>query len=503
MLIVGTRTLKNALEDKTGRFPNDPFLIFEDADGGSQRWTWREFDANVNRAAHLILGRGLRHGDKFNLHLGNCPEFLVFWMAAAKTGTVMVPTNPVSTVDEMEYVLGHSEARLAITEPRYSGPVHAARSRCPTLLDILECRPLDPLVTGLPSTPPEANVAPLDEISIQYTSGTTSKPKGVLLTHANYIYGGEVMSKAMRVGPTDRHLIVLPLFHAGAQLHAFLPMLLTGGSVALMERFSATRFIEQVTRHEATLAALFAAPIRMLLVQPRGASDARTQLRAVSYAQNVTPQQFEDWHERFSAPLMQICGMTETMSLPLMQPLDLPRKPLAMGMPVLGYDCKIVDEDGKDVPPGTIGELVVSGIPGVSLMKGYFKNEKATAETLRDGWLYSGDQAYMDQDGFFFFVDRKKDMIKRAGENVSASEVEETLKQHPAVFDAAVVAIPDPMRDLAINAYVILKNGSAATANELIAWCREKLSAFKVPEAVEFRDVFPRTSVGKIQKHLF
>jgi carnitine-CoA ligase len=190
------------------------------------------------------------------------------------------------------------------------------------------------------------------------------------------------------------------------------------------------------------------------------------------------------------------------MSLPLMQPLDLPRKPLAMGMPVLGYDCKVVDEDGKDVPPGTIGELVVSGVPGVSLMKGYFKNEKATAETLRDGWLHSGDQAYMDQDGFFFFVDRKKDMIKRAGENVSASEVEETLKQHPAVFDAAVVAVPDPMRDQAITAYVILENGSAATANELIAWCREKLSAFKVPEVVEFRDVFPRTSVGKIQKHL-
>src|SRR5262249_15707757 len=150
------------------------------------------------------------------------------------------------------------------------------------------------------------------------------------------IYGGEVMSKAMRVGPSDRHLIVLPLFHAGAQLHAFLPMLLTGGSVALMERFSATRFIEQVTRHEATLAGLFAAPIPMLLAQPRGASDARTQLLAVSYAQNVTPQQFEAWHERFSAPLMQIWGMTETMSLPLMQPLDLPRKPLAMGMPVLG-----------------------------------------------------------------------------------------------------------------------------------------------------------------------
>src|SRR5262245_24484944 len=310
MLIVGTRTLKSALEDKAGRFPNDPFLIFEDADGASLRWTWREFDDNVNRAAHLMLARGLRHGEKFNLHLGNCPEFLVFWMAAAKTGTVMVPTNPASTVDEMEYVLGHSEARLAITEPRYSGPVHAARSRCPALLDVLECRPLDPLVTRLPSTPPEANVAPLDEISIQYTSGTTSKPKGVLLTHANYVYGGEVMAKAMRDGPDDRHLVVLPLFHAGAQLHAFVPMLLVGGSVALMERFSASRFVDQALRHEATLAALFAAPIRMLLAQPPRPEEGATRLRAISYAQNVTPRQFDEWHARFRAPLLQIWGMT-------------------------------------------------------------------------------------------------------------------------------------------------------------------------------------------------
>ncbi len=507
MLITGTRTLGSALEDKARRFPERLFLIFEDGAGGSARWTWSEFDAEVNRAAHLLRSLGLDHGDKFNLHLGNCPEFLLFWMAAAKTGTVMVPTNPVSTADEMEYILAHSEARLSVTEPQYAAPIHAVAGRCPALRGVIEARPLEPLLSGLPSTPPETppetKVAPLDEISMQYTSGTTSKPKGVLLTHANYLFGGEAMSKSMRVGPADRHLIVLPLFHAGAQLHAFLPMLLAGGSIALMEHFSATRFVEQAIRHEATLAALFAAPIRMLLAQSPAPRDGQTRLRAVSYAQNVTPQQFEEWHGRFGAPLMQIWGMTETMSLPLMQPLDLPRKPLSMGMPVLGYECKVVDGDGKDVPPGTAGELVVSGIPGVTLMKGYFKNEQATAETLRDGWLHSGDQAYMDDDGCFFFVDRKKDMIKRAGENVSASEVEETLKQHPAVFDAAVVAIPDPMRDHAIKAYVILKEGAAATADQLTAWCGERLSSFKVPEVVEFRDAFPRTSVGKIQKHLF
>ena len=504
MNIVGARTLGGALADKVARFPDQGFLTFEGADGAVTPWlSWRELDRLVNRTAHLLLRLGLEPKEKFNLHLGNCLEFIVFWLAAARTGTVMVPTNPVSTATEMAYILAHSEARLAITEPRYAEACRSARDRCPALLDVIDVRPLEPLLAGLPDTPPDVVVTASDEISMQYTSGTTSRPKGVLLTHANYIYGGEVMAKAMRVGPSDRHLVVLPLFHAGAQLHAFLPMLLTGGSVAVMERFSASRFVTQAIEHEATLAALFAAPIRMLLAQPRRPDEGRTKIRACSYAQNVTPPQFAEWHERFRAPLMQIWGMTETMSLPLMHPLDLPPKPLSMGMPVLGYEVRVVDETGRETPPGVTGELIVRGEPGLSLMKGYFRNDKATAETLRDGWLYSGDQAYVDEEGWFFFVDRKKDMIKRAGENVAASEVEDVLKQHSAVFDAAVVGVPDPVRDQSIKAYVIVREQATATAGELIAWCRERLSPFKVPEVVEFRESFPRTSVGKIQKHLF
>jgi crotonobetaine/carnitine-CoA ligase len=502
--ITGTRTLGGALADKARRFPDREFLRFEDAEGAmAGPWTWRAFDRLVNRAARWLVARGLRPGERFNLHLGNGPEFLVLWMAAARTGTIMVPTNPVSTAAEMAYVLAHSGARLSLTEPRYGAASREVAGRCPALLDVVDVRPLEPLLAGLDDTPPDVRVASSDEISTQYTSGTTAKPKGVQLTHANYLYGGEVMAKAMRVLPDDRHLVVLPLFHAGAQLHACLPMLLVGGSVALMERFSASRFVAQAIRHEATLAALFAAPIRMLLAQPRTADDGRTPLRAVSYAQNVTVRQFEEWHERFGAPLLQIWGMTETMSLPLMQPLDLPRKPMAMGRPVLGYEVMVVDEAGCEVPPGIVGELIVRGEPGVSLMRGYFDNAEATGSALRQGWLWTGDNAWMDEEGYFFFVDRKKDMLKRAGENVSASEVEEALRLHPAVFDAAVVGVPDPVRDQAIKAYVILKPGDAATAGELVAWCGARLAPFKVPELVEFRDSFPRTSVGKIQKHLF
>src|SRR2546428_6419038 len=237
MDIVGNRTLASALDDKARRFPDRLFVIAEDG----ARWTWREFDRDVNRAAHFLLARGLKPGEKFSLHLGNCPEFLFFWMAAAKTGTVMVPTNPVSTAEEMAYVLEHSEARLSITESAYSAACHTVRDRCPHLADVVECRPLGTLIERMPASPPDVIVASHDEMSMQYTSGTTSKPKGVLLTHANYLYGGEVIAKAMRVGPDDRHLILLPLFPAGPPRHPVIPMPPAGRSVAVVERVADSR----------------------------------------------------------------------------------------------------------------------------------------------------------------------------------------------------------------------------------------------------------------------
>jgi crotonobetaine/carnitine-CoA ligase len=510
MNIVGNRTLKSALEDKAGRCPSKTLLIFEDRQGNVERYTYEAFDRRVNQVAHALLGLGLGKGDRFNLHLGNSPEFLFCWFAAAKTGTVMVPTNPDSTPDEMEYILNHSEAKVSFVQSSSAAPVLACRSRCPGLRQVLvtregpveDARSLAGLVDGQPDDPPGSSVSSLDEVAIMYTSGTTSRPKGVLITHANYLHGGEIMSKAMRVAPEDRHLIVLPFFHAGAHIHAFVPLLIAGASAAVMAQFSASRFWDQAIAYEATLAALFAAPVRMLLNQPGHPRDRQHRLRLVTYAQNVTPEEFEAWHARFGVRLMQLWGMTESMSLPLINPLDLPSKPLSMGMPALGAELRIVDDAGQEVPPGTIGELVLRGAPGVSLMKGYFKNPEATAETIRGEWLYTGDLAWMDEEGYFYFVDRKKDIIKRAGENVSASEVEDALKRHPAVLDAAVVGVPDPVRDESVHALVILREGARVDGQELIDWCRERLAKYKVPEAVEFRTSFPRTSVGKIQKNV-
>jgi crotonobetaine/carnitine-CoA ligase len=194
--------------------------------------------------------------------------------------------------------------------------------------------------------------------------------------------------------------------------------------------------------------------------------------------------------------------MTETMGPPLMNPLHYRRNNMSIGLPAMGYRVKLVDEQGSAVPRGETGQIIVAGEPGRTLMKGYFNNPGATEDTIRDGWLWSGDNARQDDDGFFHFVDRAKDMIKRAGENVAASEVEAVILTHPQVFDCAVVGVPDPMRDEAIVAVVVAVEGASVKSDAIIAWCKDRLASFRVPERIEFRELLPRTSVGKIQKHV-
>ena len=440
--IVGKRNLRKALEQKARAQPDKTFLAFEDEDENVSSYTYAEFDAMVNRTANGLLSLGVRKGDRVNLQLTNCPEFLFAWFAIGKIGAVMVPTNPLSPPDELAYPVRHSESVVSITQPDLLPGIQAIRDSCPDLRDVLVTGPDDPeegasrfsaLAEGQSDELAPVPLHPLDDAAILYTSGTTSLPKGVLVTHANYIYASEVVSKLMRLGPDDRQLITLPLFHANAQYYSFMTALNAGASVALMPRFSASRFMAQSGRHGCTVTSLFAAPIRMILAQPRTPTEGDNGLRMTIFAQNVTEAQLDEWEERFGAPLLQIYGMTETMGQPLVNPLDYTRDNMSIGMPSLGYWCKVVDENGDETPDGVPGEVLVKGEPGWTIMKGYFRDEENTARTIQDGWLHTGDIAEVDEEGYFRFVDRAKDMIKRAGENVAAGEVEAVIKQHPSV----------------------------------------------------------------------
>ena len=512
----GRQTLPALLEARARADPDAPFLLFDDLQGQVTTRTYREFDRETNRVAHLLGRLGVRRGDTVTLLLANCLEFLALWFGAAKLGALIVPVNTASSASELEYLAAHSESRLIFTQADWLDLARQVRGRCPRVEEVLVCRAGAPspavdfgrLVAHCPESPPEApSPSPTDEAAILYTSGTTARPKGVLVTHANYVCAGETVARAVRLTPEDRQLVVMPLFHGNAQYYSTMSALVAGASVALMARFSASRYFDRAIAHRCTVSSLFAAPIRMLLAQPRRREHAQNDLRAVIFAQSVTPAQLTEWDERFRAPLMQLWGMTETMGPPIINPFDGERRNMSMGLPAPGYTSRLVDQGGCEVARGEIGQIVVQGEPGLSLMKGYYKNPEATAETLRDGWLWSGDNARQDEDGYYHFVDRAKDMIKRSGENVAASEVEAVIREHPGVFDCAVIGVPDEMRDEAILAVVVPRTGddgtlAELTGDEVIGWCRDRLAGFRVPQLVRFRKELPRTSVGKIRKHV-
>ncbi len=516
--IVGRRTVASTLEHRARVDAEKTFLIFEDDLGELSSWTYASFNQTVNRVAGGLSRLGIRRGERINLHMTNRPEFLFFWFAAAKLGAVMVPTNPLSPPDELAYPLGHSEAVATVTLPHLLDNVLAARRSCPAVRHVIVCgRGTDDtgdgpghgepdviefgeLCSGQTDQPPEIDHDPLSDVGILYTSGTTSRPKGVMVTNANYVFLGEQISKNVGLSPDDRWLVTLPLFHGNAQYYSVMTALTVGASLAVMSRFSASRLMRQAAKHRCTVHSSLATPLRMVLAQQPHETDCLSGLRLVIFAQSLTPEQYEEWDRRYGVPLLQIFGMTETMGQPLVNPLNYRRDHSTIGLPAMGYECRVVAENGSDVPAGEAGQLIVRGIPGVTIMRGYLRDPENTERTLRDGWLWTGDVVKVGEDGYFHFLDRAKELIRRSGENISAGEVEAVLKSHPAVEDAAVIGLPDDMYDESVNAFVVLTEGAIATGDEIMDFCRARLSKFKVPGSIDFRDDFPRTSTGKVRK---
>jgi len=506
--------LSDLLAQQAKQYGDKPFLLFERQSGGNgadaqtpfrQALTYRKLDEQVNRACHLLSGMGLSRGDVFNLHLPNCPTFIILWFAAARLGAVMMPTNVLSSAEELAYLIEHSNSMLSFTIAAHAQVLNHCQQNIVLCDPYTDTPAVDSFETELmqqPDTPWQCPATDTDMAAIMYTSGTTSKPKGVMVSHANYITAGQTVADAIELDEQDRHFVVLPLFHGNAQYYSTMSALLRGASIVLMDRFSASRYFDKCIEYDCTVASLFAAPMRMILAQPESSAHRYNWLRIVIYAQNLTRQQMQDWRKRFDAPLCQIWGMTETMGPPLMNPLRGERRNWTVGKPSGDYEIVLRDEAREVVSNGLEGEITVKGIPGRTIMSGYFNNEQATHDTIRDNWLYTGDNAIQDADGFYRFVDRKKDMIKRSGENVSAGEVENVLLQHPSVFECAVVGLPDEMRDESIVGVVVLKPGCSLEANELIEFCADKLATFRVPQQIVFDQHLPKTSVGKIQKHL-
>ncbi|MFD1205611.1 class I adenylate-forming enzyme family protein [Sporosarcina contaminans] len=501
MLTHGNQTLYTLLKKQAERYKDKPFIEFEE-----ETISYREMLERVNRTARWLKDKDIQKGDMVAVFLANAPVFYEMWYACGALGAVLLPINTASTPTELEYFLDHSESRGFLYDERLVGEGH---------IKIVKERDLTFVqMTGnlfnkeredYSAVEVTCEADATDVACIMYTSGTTAKPKGVLITHENYMFAGHSSVLYQQLTPDDRYLIFLPLFHANSQYYTSMAMLVVGGTIILRKRFSSSEFWEVVERYRPTATSLVATVIKMLLELPEQGKEKKHTLKRAGYGLFVPYPELQTFQDRFSIKLYQWYGMTETITTNIVTPLyeemvrDRDTGIVSIGKAGLGHEVKIIGPDGKEVPTGEVGQILIKG---PSMMKGYFKNPEATAQTLQDGWLHTGDSGYMNEEGFIWFVDRSKDMIKRAGENISSIEVENVLSEHPAVQDCAVVGEPDKLREEAVIAYVKLHNGQEVNPEELKAYCKKHLSYFKVPQEFRIIDDFPRTSIGKIQKNL-
>ncbi|MEN3283321.1 MAG: hypothetical protein V7607_4461 [Solirubrobacteraceae bacterium] len=481
-----------------------PFLDFRDLEGSVTSFTYGEFYERARRLAAGLAAEGLRPGDRCVVHTGNSVGFMLAFWALQEAGAVAVPTIAQYSADELRYVVRHSGAWGVIAGEELLAVVGAA-------LDGLECRlivdgtraaadlSLDALAAcGDPEAATGAG-ATGEAALILYTSGTTSRPKGVMLGSGGSIYTALSYAQQLRLRPDDVTLTCMPLFHVNGMFLQMMPTVVSGARFVLTPRFSASQYWSWVSDHGVTVAHLINGPIRLLLAADERPGDHDHRVRAMTFGLPLAGDEIRAFEARFGIPLAMVWGLTETCCGATLMPVGFGARPghQNIGPAMIGWDVRAAGEDLAELPDGEVGELLVRS-PGVML--GYYRDPEATARTLCDGWVRTGDLGYRDEAGYFHFVDRIKDMLKPAGENVAASEIEDVINAHPAVSECAVLGVPDRVRSETVVALVVPAPDASIAPEEIQAFCRERLASFKVPSVVELRDALPKTSIGKIRK---
>jgi crotonobetaine/carnitine-CoA ligase len=342
-----------------------------------------------------------------------------------------------------------------------------------------------------------------DIAEILFTSGTTSRPKGVEITHCNLQHAGYFTAWQTCLRSDDVYLTMMPSFHIDFQCNAAMAAFTVGAKLVMLEKYSARKFWKQICEYKATITHSMPMIVRTLMLQPVMPFEREHCLRDMLFFLHISDQEKQDFESRFNVQLFNSYGMTETLVGLIGDSPTEERHWPSIGRPGLGYEAKVTDEEGQELAPNVVGDLWVKGVPGRTILKGYYQDPKSTAEVLSpEGWLYTGDKAYVDDSGLFYFVDRKTNMIKRAGENISSTEIEKVLMSHPFIQDAAVIGVPDLIRDQAVKAFVIFNEGQSLTVEEILTYCTNNLARFKVPSFVEIKKSFPRTCTCKVQKKL-
>ncbi|MFT3723366.1 MAG: AMP-binding protein [Hyphomonadaceae bacterium] len=500
------RDLPWLLDARADSRADHPFLIFAPHAADPETWSYRAFRDAVVRFAGGLVSRGVRQHDFVVIHMENCIEFLIAWHALSRIGAVAVTTNTRSSEDELRYFLDHCGAACAITQPKFQSLLRRAGEKVEHLVVTLrdagdhpetpreaEAISFEAVLAGDPALAPLRPADPLAFNSVQYTSGTTSRPKGVIWTHANALWGAKVSAEGLQLSETDVGHTCLPLYHTNALSYSHLATLWRGSTLVFQQKFSASRYWPCVTRHGCTWGVQIPFMLKALRDQPMPAHALkRWGLGSINPPAHI---------KAFGVPILGWFGMTETVSLPILSTLGLPGRVGSMGVLTPGYDIAVRREDGSHVDFGESGMLWIRGVAGVSMFEGYLNNPEATEEAYDpEGWFRTGDRVTPHADGYIVFDGRDRDMLRVGAENVAESEIERVLLASGLVTEAAVVGKPHPMLDEVPVAFVTISRTQNDPSEALLQVCREKLAAFKVPAEIHVVEDFPRVTLGKIDK---
>lgn len=472
-----------------------------------REFSFRELDALSTRLANGLVGLGVRPGDRVSLYAGNSWGWVVSYYGALKAGAVINPLNTMLTAEEVAFAVRDCQARVILA------PVDKAQGlldiRRDTLLEHVillgEARQagalaLDDLLRSNEAARPDVPVDPAGTSTIGYTSGTTGHPKGAMQTQRAVLLNAAMYANMIARTQADTVLTGVPMPHVYGTI-VLNGCLMTGAKLVQMARFDADAALDLAAEHRATVIEGVPTMFMYMLNSPNLARTNLSSLRLCMVGGQTMPAtKMEEVEARFGCPLKELWGMTEIAGAGTTHPVLAPKRLGSIGIPLPFTECRVADveDSGRTMPDGEDGELMVRG---PIVMPGYFGNERATRETIEpDGWLHTGDIARRDSDGFYFIVDRKKDVILTAGFNVYPAEIERVVAAHPAVALVAVGSQPDALKGEVAKAYIVLRSGIQTNEAEIIAYCRQHLAAYKMPRAVQFVDDVPKTSTGKIMR---
>ena len=499
--------LASVLEMSARRFPGKVAVILDDT-----QLRYAEVNGAANKLANGLAAMGVKAGDKVAIMLPNTPHFVLSYYAILKLGAVVVPLNVLFKRHELEYHLEDSEAVALIVWEGFLAEAAEGFAMAETCKHLIVAQ-APGSTTALPegASPLNAllaNTSPVfdtiqtkadDTAVILYTSGTTGRPKGAELTHMNMFMNAVI--SADKVVQFDEHvigLVVLPLFHSFGQTCVMNAVLYAGGMITMLPRFEPQRALEIMQRDKVTyFAGVPTMYFYLLNFANADQYDLSALQRCVSGGSAMPVEVMHAFNAKYKVKILEGYGLSETSPVASFNHLDTDPVPGSIGKPIWGIEMRCVNDQGESVPTGELGEIVIRGH---NVMKGYYKRPDATNEAIRNSWFYSGDLAYVDEQGRFFIKDRVKDMIIRGGFNVYPREIEEVLYGHPSISEAAVIGVPDLAMGEEVKAVVALKPGQSATEQEIIDYCRERLASYKTPRMVEIRDTLPKTATGKLLK---